>query len=191
LWSASRSFCRRPTSGRSIFSRDFRLFPSWPRFDPERALWLFALTMAFSSRPKIFGLVLMLVDGAKRRAAGGGIRLTISALIEMVLSALMAPILMLIQSGSVFQILVGGDTGVEPAAAGRRLHPAPGHRAPPSLALRSRGRDRALAFLIATSLFLWMSPTILGLVLAIPLSWAVGVPCGRARAQAPGALANP
>jgi membrane glycosyltransferase len=30
------------------------------------------------------------------------------------------------------------------------------------------------AFLIATSLFAWMSPTILGLVLAIPLSWLSG-----------------
>jgi membrane glycosyltransferase len=30
------------------------------------------------------------------------------------------------------------------------------------------------AFAIATSLFLWMSPTILGLVLAIPISWASG-----------------
>ena len=30
------------------------------------------------------------------------------------------------------------------------------------------------AFLIATSLFLWMSPTILGLLLAIPLSWLSG-----------------
>jgi membrane glycosyltransferase len=30
------------------------------------------------------------------------------------------------------------------------------------------------AFLIATSLFLWMSPTILGLVLAIPISWLSG-----------------
>jgi membrane glycosyltransferase len=30
------------------------------------------------------------------------------------------------------------------------------------------------AFLIATSLFLWMSPTILGLVLAIPISWMSG-----------------
>jgi membrane glycosyltransferase len=30
------------------------------------------------------------------------------------------------------------------------------------------------AFMIATSLFLWMSPTIVGLVLAIPLSWLSG-----------------
>ena len=156
------------------FSRDFRLFPSWPRFDPERALWLFALTMAVLLAPKIFGLVLMLVDGAKRRAAGGGIRLTISALIEMILSALMAPILMLIQSGSVFQILVGGDTGWNPQ-----------RRDDGSIPLRDIVRRHRWhtglgvatglsAFLIATSLFLWMSPTILGLVLAIPLSWLSG-----------------
>jgi membrane glycosyltransferase len=156
------------------FSRDFRLFPSWPRFDPERALWLFALTMAVLLAPKIFGLLLMLVDGAKRQAAGGSIRLTISALIEIVLSALMAPILMLIQSGSVFQILVGGDTGWNPQ-----------RRDDGSIPLRDivrRHRWHTVlgiatglsAFLIATSLFLWMSPTILGLVLAIPLSWLSG-----------------
>src|SRR3712207_9528297 len=28
------------------FTREFNLFPVWPRFDPERALALFALTMA-------------------------------------------------------------------------------------------------------------------------------------------------
>jgi membrane glycosyltransferase len=156
------------------FSRDFRLFPSWPRFDPERALWLFAITMAVLLAPKVFGVILMLVDRAKRRASGGAIRLTLSALIEIILSALIAPILMLIQSGSVFQILIGGDTGWNPQ-----------RRDDGSIPLRDivrRHRWHTLlgivtglsAFLIATSLFLWMSPTILGLVLAIPLSWLSG-----------------
>jgi membrane glycosyltransferase len=156
------------------FSRDFRLFPSWPRFDPERALWLFGLTMAVLLAPKILGLVLMLVNGAKRRASGGAIRLTLSAFIEIILSALVAPILMVIQSGSVFQILIGGDTGWNPQ-----------RRDDGSIPLRDivrRHRWHTLlgiltglsAFLIATSLFLWMSPTILGLVLAIPISWLSG-----------------
>jgi membrane glycosyltransferase len=156
------------------FSRDFRLFPSWPRFDPERALWLFGITMAVLLAPKILGLILMLVDGAKRRASGGAIRLTLSAFIEIILSALIAPILMLIQSGSVFQILIGGDTGWNPQ-----------RRDDGSIPLRDivrRHRWHTLlgiltglsAFLIATSLFLWMSPTILGLVLAIPISWLSG-----------------
>ncbi|MDB5592940.1 glucans biosynthesis glucosyltransferase MdoH [Enterovirga sp.] len=156
------------------FSRDFRLFPSWPRFDPERALWLFALTMGILLAPKVFGLVLMLGDRDKRRACGGALRLAVSFLIELVLSALIAPILMLVQSGSVFQILVGGDTGWNPQ-----------RRDDGSIPLRDivrRHRWHTLlgivaglsAFLIATSLFLWMSPTIIGLVLAIPISWLSG-----------------
>jgi membrane glycosyltransferase len=156
------------------FTREFNLFPVWPRFDPERALALFALTMAILLAPKAFGLALMLFDGEKRRACGGALRLVLSSLIEVVLSALMAPILMLIQSGSVFQILLGRDTGWQPQ-----------RRDDGSIPLRDivrRHRWHTLlglvaglsALMIATSLFLWMSPTILGLVLAIPLSWLSG-----------------
>ena len=156
------------------FSQDFRLFPVWPRFDPERALWLFALTMGILLAPKVFGLLLTLADGDKRRGAGGAIRLVLSFVIELVLSALIAPIQMLVQSGSVFQILVGRDTGWNPQ-----------RRDDGSIPLRDivrRHRWHTVlglftglsAFLIATSLFLWMSPTILGLVLAIPLSWLSG-----------------
>src|SRR6476659_883050 len=156
------------------FARDFRLFPVWPRFDPERALALFALTMGILLAPKIFGLLLMLTRSAGRRACGGAIRLVLSAAIEIVFSALLAPILMLIQSGSVFQILLGRDTGWRPQRRDdgsipfrdivrrHRWHAALGAFAGVS------------AFTIATSLFLWMSPTIVGLLLAIPLSWLSG-----------------
>src|SRR3954468_6350795 len=61
------------------FSKDFTLFPIWPRFDPVRALALFALTMGILLAPKIFGLLLMLIRGDDRRASGGGIRLIISS----------------------------------------------------------------------------------------------------------------
>jgi membrane glycosyltransferase len=156
------------------FSRDFRLYPIWPRFDPERALTLFAITMGILLAPKVFGLILMLLRGRDRRASGGGIRLIISSTIEMILSALLAPILMLIQSGSVFQILLGRDTGWQPQ-----------RRDDGSIPLRDIVRRHKAhtvlgalagvsAFMIATSLFLWMSPTILGLLLAIPLSWLSG-----------------
>jgi membrane glycosyltransferase len=92
----------------------------------------------------------------------------------MFLSALLAPIMMLIQSGSVFQILLGRDTGWQPQ-----------RRDDGSIPLKDivrRHRSHTVlgalaglsAFMIATSLFLWMSPTILGLLLAIPLSWLSG-----------------
>jgi membrane glycosyltransferase len=96
------------------FTSEFTLFPTWPRFDPERALALFAVTMGILLAPKLLGLVLALVQRRTRRLSGGGIRITLSALIEVVLSALLAPIMMLIQSGAVFQILAGRDTGWNP-----------------------------------------------------------------------------
>ncbi len=156
------------------FTQEFTLFPVWPRFDPERALNLFALTMAILLAPKLFGLLLTLFNGKLRRAGGGAIRLVISALIEVLFSAFFAPIMMLIQSGSVFQILLGRDTGWNPQ-----------RRDDGSIPLKDIVRRHRMhtvmglvtgisAFLIATSLFAWMSPTIVGLVLAIPLSWASG-----------------
>lgn len=156
------------------FTQEFTLFPVWPRFDPERALNLFALTMAILLAPKLFGLILTLIDSRQRRACGGGLRLLLSALMEILFSAFFAPIMMLIQSGSVFQILLGRDTGWNPQ-----------RRDDGSIPLRDIVRRHRMhtalgaitgvsAFMIATSLFAWMSPTIVGLLLAIPLSWASG-----------------
>jgi membrane glycosyltransferase len=156
------------------FTQEFTLFPIWPRFDPERALNLFALTMAILLAPKLFGLLLTLFNNKLRRAGGGAIRLVLSAIIEVLFSAFFAPIMMLIQSGSVFQILLGRDTGWNPQRRDDGSIPLRDivrrHRTHTALGLITG----ISAFLIATSLFAWMSPTIVGLVLAIPLSWASG-----------------
>ena len=99
----------------------------------------------------------------------------VSTIIEIVLSALLAPIMMLIQSGSVFQILLGRDTGWQPQRRDDGSIPFARHRPPSPLAHGARRSSRASPpSLIATSLFLWMSPTIVGLLLAIPLSWLSG-----------------
>jgi membrane glycosyltransferase len=156
------------------FTSEFGLYPVWPRFDPVRALQLFGITMGILLAPKFLGLILALIDGPVRRACGGAVRLVLSSLIEILLSALIAPIAMLIQSGSVFQILLGRDTGWNPQRRDDGSIPwsdiVRRHRWHMALGLVTG----IAAFAIATSLFLWMSPTILGLVLAIPISWASG-----------------
>jgi membrane glycosyltransferase len=117
---------------------------------------------------------LTLADRDKRRACGGAIRLVLSTLLEVILSALLAPVQMLMQSGSVFQILLGRDTGWQPQ-----------RRDDGSIPLRDTVRQHRWhtllglfvgisAYTIATSLLIWMSPTIVGLLLAIPLSWFSG-----------------
>jgi len=156
------------------FTADFALFPAWPRFDAERALQLFELTMGVLLAPKLFGLIAALIDRGTRRACGGGVRLFLSALLETVMSAFLAPIMMLIQSGSVVQILSGRDTGWNPQRRDDGSIPFRSivrrHRAHTALGVLTL----FASLLISPSLAAWMSPTIVGLILAIPLSWASG-----------------
>jgi membrane glycosyltransferase len=156
------------------FTAEFSLFPAWPRFDAERALQLFELTMALLLAPKFFGLVAALFDKPARRGCGGPARLILSALLETIMSALLAPIMMLIQSGSVVQILSGRDTGWNPQRRDDGSIPFGSivrrHRAHVALGLLTL----FAGMLISPSLVAWMSPTIAGLILAIPLSWASG-----------------
>ncbi|WP_271203558.1 glucans biosynthesis glucosyltransferase MdoH [Methylopila jiangsuensis] len=156
------------------FTDEFSLFPAWPRFDAERALQLFGATMAILIAPKLFGLIIHLMDGPARRAGGGFIRIIVSAVIEIIMSSLIAPVMMLVQSGSVFQILLGQATGWNPQRRDDGSIPF-------SDIVRRHRWHTALgvvtlitALMIAPSLAGWMSPTIAGLLMAIPLSWLSG-----------------
>ena len=62
------------------FTAEFSLFPAWPRFDYERALQLFELTIAILLAPKFLGLVVALFDGPTRRGSGGALALIASTL---------------------------------------------------------------------------------------------------------------
>ncbi len=156
------------------FTADFSLFPAWPRFDYERALQLFVLTIGILLAPKFLGLAIALIDGPTRRGSGGALGLIASTVVEIVISAAVAPIMMLIQSGSVAQIVSGRDTGWNPQRRDDGSIPfrsiARRHRAHAALGLLTL----FAAALISPSLVLWMSPTIAGLILSIPLSWASG-----------------
>jgi membrane glycosyltransferase len=82
--------------------------------------------------------------------------------------------MMLIQSGSVFEILLGRDSGWKPQRRDDGSIPIADivrrHRSHMVL-----GAVAGLAvYIMSPALFTWMSPTIIGLLLAIPLSWASG-----------------
>ena len=156
------------------FTQDFSLFPAWPRFDAQRALDLFGVTMAVLLAPKLFGLLIALFQPATRKGSGGVIALILSTIVEIVMSSLLAPIMMVIQSGSVMQILLGRDTGWSPQRRDDGSIPL-------ADIVRRHRSHTALGFvtlvaglLISPSLVAWMSPTIAGLIMAILFSWASG-----------------
>ncbi len=157
------------------FTSASSLVPAFPRFDAERSLELFGMTMFVLLVPKILGLLLSLIQGETRRGSGGVVLLVVSALFEVVMSALLAPVMMLVQTGHVLHIVFGFDTGWNPQ---RR-----DDGSVPFLAIVRRHRSHVLfgvltlisGLLISPSLVAWMSPTIVGLLLAIVLSWGTGL----------------
>jgi membrane glycosyltransferase len=100
--------------------------------------------------------------------------MVLSALIEIVFSALLAPILMVSQTGAVIRILMGMDSGWNPQRRDDGSVPfatiAMGHLSHTLLGFMTL----VAGLLIAPSLVAWMSPTIAGLLLAAVLIWVSG-----------------
>lgn len=120
--------------------------------------------------PKFLGYIHAMSRRDLRRGVGGPVGAVLSLLLETLISGLVAPIMMVIQSVAVFEILTGRDAGWRPQ-----------RRDDGSIALREVFRAHlrhtlfglalgAAAYAVSPYLFLWMLPVILGLVVAVPLS---------------------
>ncbi len=89
----------------TYFPEPHQLFPVWPEWHPEWAIALFGATATLLFVPKIFSMLLVGAQGPQ--SYGGGARLIVSTLAEMVLSALLAPIRMLFHTSFVVSGLLG------------------------------------------------------------------------------------
>jgi len=158
------------------FPNGFALFPTWPVFDPERALRLFGVTMLVLFTPKILGLIAAAFDPVLRKGCGGLSGLLRSFVVESVLSALLSPVMMLIQSRFVLDVLLGRDSGWNAQNRSDEAQPFSdtfnrhfGHMAVGII-------TAAAAWAISLDAFLWMAPIVLGLVSSAVISWATSLP---------------
>ena len=142
----------------------------------DAATWLFGLTMALLIAPKLMAVALTLRSRAARQAFGGLRRFMAGVVLEVVLSALVAPVLMLMQSVSVLQVLLGRDAGWatqqrDPGRLSRReawrIHRA--HMGIGAIAA-------ALVFALDPVMFWWSSPVYLGLIFSAPLALLLSQP---------------
>jgi membrane glycosyltransferase len=141
-----------------------------PRSVATETMILMVFTLSLLFVPRLLALFAALAAPAQRRAFGGGLRLVASALLEMVFSALLAPIMMLFHTGYVVSILFGAAVDWKPQ-----------RRTVSEDAFAELVRDflrPTLAGVVATAaalafdpeLALWFSPVLAGLVLALPLA---------------------
>jgi membrane glycosyltransferase len=159
----------------NYFPDGFSLFPAWPVFDPERALRLFGLTVAVLYLPKLLGLIHALRTPELRQGCGGATGLFKSFMAETVLSMLLSPVMMLIQSRFVADVLLGRDSGW--TAQNRNGSTAPFS----SFLTRYATHVMAglvfgtLAIMVSVDTFLWFLPIMAGFVLAPVMAWVTSL----------------
>jgi membrane glycosyltransferase len=159
----------------NYFPEGFTLFPAWPVFDPERALRLFGFTMMILLLPKFLALALALFNRELRKGCGGAAALFVSVITETLLSALLSPVMMLIQSRFVFDIFAGRDSGWNAQNRDDKAQPFS------ATFVRHAGHIvigiglAAVSFMVSLQTFLWLSTIALGLVLSSLLAWATGL----------------
>jgi membrane glycosyltransferase len=150
------------------FTQPYQLFPLWPEWHPDWAIALFSATALLLFLPKVLAVMLRCLSDAKRY--GGAFLLTLSMSIELVLSALLAPIRMLFHS----QFVVGAFAGWS-----IQWHSPPRDDAQTSWgeALRRHGWQTLLGVAWAAGVYWldpsylwWLLPIVGALMLSIPLS---------------------
>ncbi|MHC2159398.1 membrane glycosyltransferase [Bradyrhizobium ottawaense] len=151
------------------FPKGFSLFPTWPAQDPVLAIWVFVATMGLLLLPKLLSLVVVWTRSPVRRQFGGALRTSAGVLAEIVISALMAPVMMIFQSIAVVEILAGRDAGWQTqrrddgTVERRELYRKYGIPTLCGVAMA------ASAYAVSLPLLLWMSPVIVGLLFAVPI----------------------
>lgn len=146
------------------------LFPVWPIFDKLGTIVLFIVSMFMLILPKFMGLIIYMRENKDKASIGGKWGAFKSVWVEILVSALMAPIMMMFQSKFVFDIFTGNAVGW--SAQNRDDHGTSFKEAVDRHIWHTGLGIIAMVviWLYAHSLFWWMLPITLGLVFAIPIS---------------------
>ncbi len=146
------------------------LFPEWPIWRPNWARALLAVTGTILFLPKLLSVALILLKRGEARLYGGIGKLSLSVLVEIVISSLLAPIRMVFHSRFVLLNLLGRT--VTWRSQGREDTETDWREA-----VRHHGVDTVVASVWGGTLywlnpdyFWWVMPIIGALIASIPLS---------------------
>jgi membrane glycosyltransferase len=152
----------------TYFMEPRQLYPLWPQWHPEKAVALFSTTIVLLFLPKLLSIVLIWAKGAV--GYGGRIKVTLSMLLEMLFSMLLAPVRMIFHTRFVLAAFLGW-------AATWNSPQRDDDSTPWSEAVKRHGPQTLLGFgwalLVAwlnPSFLWWLVPIVGSLILSIPVS---------------------
>jgi membrane glycosyltransferase len=152
------------------FPQGRSLFPEWPVWSLDRALWLAGATGVILFLPKLLAALRVLLRGEERRGYGGLLRFLASLLTEMLASAIFAPIRMVFHTRFLLLTAFGRTVGWRSPTR---------HEGGTTWgdALRYHWVDTVWAsawglsvYWLNPNYFWWLTPIVVALVLSVPLS---------------------
>jgi membrane glycosyltransferase len=169
LASLADAYWKRFISEANYFPTARMLFPEWPVFDIQSAIAILTSVMVLLFLPRLFVVFMMSLDRKRVKGFGGKLKVFASATLEVALSTLVAPVMMLFQSRFVFEVLTGRDSGWNSPS-----------RDDGQVTFRDAMRDLGphmiagvvvsiAAILVQPRLFLWMAPIVVAWMLAVPI----------------------
>ena len=157
-------------SSPTYFPSTYQLFPDWPTFDARRMIWLLVASAALLLLPKLIAVI-----RAWRRPlaanSGGKAHIALSAVFEVIMSTLIAPVQMLIQTRQIGEILMGRNSGWESQVR-------KGSMPPWGVVLHRHWIHVAagiavtlILFYLSPSQLIWLAPILGGLIGGILYGW--------------------
>ncbi|PTW61444.1 membrane glycosyltransferase [Breoghania corrubedonensis] len=166
------------------------LFPRFPHPETEKGLALLFGVVALLILPKALLLARAVMTGDDGPYGGSG-RASLSALLELLLASLLAPIHMMFQSRSVYQVLTGADFGWPSSEReDGSLDFVTAWKASWWMVLFGIG-TMLFAHYFAPALVVWLWPVAVPLVLAPVIIWWTASPKSGLRARNRGVFLTP
>lgn len=157
----------RATSVPEFFVSEYQLFPSWQIARQDMMMVTLWGTAALLFLPKLLGITLALIK--RKEEFGGTWALLKSAALELMMAVLIAPLMMFYHSYFVLSVLIGHSVKWE-------AQEREGRKVPWKVAIKHTQIMSCLAivwgvttFYYTPSLFMWLLPVLVGMVLAAPV----------------------
>lgn len=149
------------------FNRAYQLFPTWQIAKTDLIDSLLYLTIIILLLPKLMGVIVTLVH--RKQRFGGALKLILGSIIETIFAIIVAPLMMVFHAYFVVCVFLGKKVKWDAQPREGRMVPwkeAFGYTLFSSLVAIVWG---SVAYYFTPVFFWWLSPILLGLILAAPI----------------------